>query len=151
FHSLRSLRLARRWIGLPLRRANRTHLDMVLASSLGRAGLLWPVLRMTHGPTERIPRECRLRSQAEFARLKSRGRRLRGEPCLVVAESCPDEPSKVAFVASKRSVGGSVQRNRARRRLREIVRRRWHAVPPSGVRLMFVAFRSTLTAPHLDL
>ena len=106
---------------------------------------------MIQEPAERIPRECHLRSQTEFARLKTRGRTSRGVHCLVVAESCPGELSKVAFVASKKGVGGAVQRNRARRRLREIVRRRWHHVPHEGVRMMFVAFRSTLVAPHLDL
>ena len=106
---------------------------------------------MIQEPAERIPRECHLRSQADFTRLKAQGRTWRGAHCLVVAESCAGERSMVAFVASKKSVGGAVQRNRARRRLREIVRRRWHRVPPSGIRLMFVAFRSVLTAPHLDL
>jgi len=106
---------------------------------------------MTQEPAERIPRECHLRSQAEFARLKARGRTARGAHCLVVVESCPGEPSKVAFVASKKGVGGAVQRNRARRRLREIVRRRWSRVAPDGVRMMFVAFRSALDVPYVEL
>ena len=44
-----------------------------------------------------------------------------------------------------------MQRNRARRRLREIVRRRWPRVPAAGHLLMFVARRSALAAPHQDL
>jgi ribonuclease P protein component len=106
---------------------------------------------MTQQSAERIPPESRLRSATEFARLKSRGRALRGAHCLVVVELCPGDPSKVAFVASRKGVGGAVQRNRARRRLREIVRRRWHELPREGVRMMFVAYRSALEAPHLDL
>jgi ribonuclease P protein component len=106
---------------------------------------------MTRETRERIPPGSRLRSAADFARLKSRGRALRGAHCLVVVEACPGETSKVAFVASRKGVGGAVQRNRARRRLREIVRRRWAGVPAAGVRMMFVAFRSVLTAAHTDL
>ena len=63
----------------------------------------------------------------------------------------PGEVTRVSFVASKRSVGGAVQRNRARRRLREIVRRRWLRVPSAGYLLMFVAMRGVLTAPHQEL
>lgn len=59
--------------------------------------------------------------------------------------------SKVAFVASRKGVGGAVERNRARRRMREVVRRRWSDVTPEGVRMMFVAFRSLTAAPHVEL
>ncbi len=124
---------------------------MVGAVSLDRARFAGPGLHMTHRRGERIPRERHLRSQAEFARLKAEGRATRGQHCLVVAEPCPGEPTKVAFVASRRGVGNAVERNRARRRLREIVRRRWPRVAPEGVRMMFVAFRSVLAAPHLEL
>jgi ribonuclease P protein component len=106
---------------------------------------------MSQKPAERIPGDRRLRSQADFARLKAGGRAYRGIHCLLVAETCPGEPTKVAFVASKKGVGGAVQRNRARRRLREIVRRRWPRVAREGTRMMFVAFRSALTAPHAEL
>jgi ribonuclease P protein component len=106
---------------------------------------------MTQEPGERIPRESRLRSTAEFARLKSRGRALRGVHCLVVVEPCPGEVAKIAFVASRKGVGGAVQRNRARRRLREIVRRLWPEVAPTGVHMMFVAFRTALTSSHAEL
>lgn len=103
------------------------------------------------GGPERIPPEGRLRSTVDFARLRAEGRPLRGEHCLVVVLECPGEPGKVAFVASRKGVGGAVQRNRARRRLREIVRRRWPTLAPEGRWMMFVAHRSVLTAPHLAL
>ena len=106
---------------------------------------------MTRTRGERIGHPHRLTSSLDFARLKSEGMAFRGEHCLLVARTCPGEPTKVGFVASKRSVGQAVQRNRARRRLREIVRRRWSRVPSTGYLLMFVAFRSTLTASHQDL
>ena len=112
-----------------------------------------PVARADRSPgdRQRIPPARRLRSSAEFARLKAEGRAFRGEHCLVGALECPGEPRKVAFVASKKGVGGAVQRNRARRRLREIVRRQWPTLTREGVWMMFVAYRSTLTASHLAL
>jgi len=48
-------------------------------------------------------------------------------------------------------VGGAVQRNRARRRLREIVRRRFPRIPVTGYWIGLIAFRSALSAPHQDL
>lgn len=57
----------------------------------------------------------------------------------------------MGFIASKRGVGGAVQRNRARRRLREIVRRRWTRVPQDGYLLVFIASRRTIAAAHQAL
>jgi ribonuclease P protein component len=106
---------------------------------------------MSQRPAERIPGEHRLRTQADFTRLKTRGHAVRGAHCLVVVEACPAEPTKVGFVASKKGVGDAVRRNRARRRLREIVRRHWPEIATEGVHMMFVAFRSALVAPHAEL
>src|SRR6516164_3706748 len=100
---------------------------------------------------ERLSRDHRLRSSLEIARTKSDGRPYRGEWCTLLALARPGEPSRVGFIASKRGVGGAVQRNRARRRLREIVRRRWVRVPPEGFMLVFIASRRTLDAPHQAL
>jgi ribonuclease P protein component len=72
----------------------------------------------------------------------------RGRTCLLLVLTAAGEISRVGFIASKRGVGGAVQRNRARRRLREIVRRRWARVPPLGYLLVFIASRRTLDAPH---
>jgi len=100
---------------------------------------------------ERIGREHRLRTTREYARVKDGGTPYRGRHCVVVVAAAPGEPSRVGFVASRRGVGNAVQRNRARRRLREIVRRRWERVPQTGYLMMFVAYRSAVTAPHQDL
>jgi ribonuclease P protein component len=48
-------------------------------------------------------------------------------------------------------VGGAVERNRARRRLREILRRRWSRLPAEGHLLMFVAYRTAPTVAHQEL
>jgi ribonuclease P protein component len=70
---------------------------------------------------------------------------------MLLVHGCPGEPTRVGFVASRRAVGEAVERNRARRRLREIVRRRWPRVPRTGYLLMFIAFRTAPIAPHQDL
>jgi len=106
---------------------------------------------MTDRRVESIPPAHRLRTSSEHTAVKQSGRALRARHCLVVVLARPGEPAKVGFVASRRGVGGAVQRNRARRRLREIVRRRWPEMTREGLWLLFVPFRSVLTAPHMDL
>ncbi len=106
---------------------------------------------MTDRHPERWDRARRLRTSQEHAAVKSRANALRGRHCLLLSLAQADAPTRVGFVASRRGVGGAVQRNRARRRLREIVRRRFAHLPPQGLWMVFVAFRSTLTAPHPEL
>ena len=106
---------------------------------------------ITAGHPERLHARHRLIAGADFAALRAEGVAFRGAHCLVVRLGCPGEPTRVGFVASKRGVGGAVQRNRARRRLREIVRRRWSRLPETGYLLMFVAYRTAPTALHQDL
>lgn len=106
---------------------------------------------MTTGPSERLHARHRLTAGGDFAALRAQGVAFRGAHCLLVALARPGEPTRVGFVASKRGVGGAVERNRARRRLREIVRRRWSRLPEDGHLLMFVAYRTAPTVAHQDL
>jgi ribonuclease P protein component len=99
----------------------------------------------------RFDRSRRLRLKREFAEVKAAGAAFRGQFCMLLALAKPGESTKVGFVTSRRGVGGAVQRNRARRRLREIVRLRWPRVPEEGYWMALIAFRSTLTAAHQDL
>ena len=101
--------------------------------------------------SERLGRDRRLRASRDFESVKAAGTSVRGAHCLLLALARPGEATRVGFVASKRGVGGAVQRNRARRRLREIVRRRFPRLPASGYWLVLIAFRSALTAPHQEL
>jgi ribonuclease P protein component len=100
---------------------------------------------------ERIGREHRLRTGAEYAAIKQQGRAVRGRFCIVLVLERPELTTKVGFIASKKSVGDAVHRNRARRRLREIVRRRWPRVIPAGRWLAFIALRGVGSAPHAEL
>lgn len=92
-----------------------------------------------------------MRSSKDFAAVRQNGTAFRGRCCLLLALPSPGEVTRLGWIASKRGVGGAVQRNRARRRLREIVRRRWPRVPHHGFLLVFIAYRAALTAPHQEM
>ncbi len=100
---------------------------------------------------ERLNRDHRLTTSRHYAEVKQGGSALRGRHCVMVVLARPGEPTRFGFVASRRGVGNAVQRNRARRRLREIVRRRWPRIPEQGYWIMVVASRAALTAPHQEL
>ena len=106
---------------------------------------------MSERRPERIGPEHRLRTSLDYAAVKRAGRALRGQHCLLLAAAAPGEMTRVGFIASKKGVGGAVERNRARRRLREIVRRRWPRIAPLGHALAFIAYRSAVTVSHLEL
>ena len=93
----------------------------------------------------------RMRSSLEFARVKRDGTVYRGRHCLLLALAQPATATEVGFIASKKGVGNAVQRNRARRRLREIVRLRWSRVPEDGYLLVLIARGSAIRAPHQEL
>jgi len=71
----------------------------------------------------RLPRSARLTRGAEFARVRAEGRTEHGRLmlCSVVRRDDASELARVGFITSRR-VGSAVERNRVRRRLREIVR-----------------------------
>jgi ribonuclease P protein component len=101
--------------------------------------------------SERLSRQRRLTSPRDFEEVKQLGSAQRGRFCILLVLARPGEPTRVGFVASKRGVGGAVQRNRARRRLREIVRRRFPRLPRSGYRLVLIALAGVLGATHQEL
>lgn len=100
---------------------------------------------------ERLASQHRMRRGADFATVRGSGKAHRGRFCLLLALLQAGEVTRVGFIASKRGVGGAVQRNRARRRLKEIVRRRWPRMPHHGFLLVFIASRAILTVPHQEL
>jgi len=100
---------------------------------------------------ERIAPQHRMRAARDFAAVKQRGSAHRGRCCLLLSLPNPGEVTRMGWIASKRGVGGAVQRNRARRRIREIVRRRWPRIPHEGFLLVFIASRAVLAAPHQSL
>jgi len=102
-------------------------------------------------PSERLLPANRLTHPRDYVRVRGEGMAYRGRCCLLLVLAAAGETSRVGFIASRRGVGGAVQRNRAKRRLREIVRRRWSRVPPEGYLLVFIASRRTVEAAHQSL
>jgi ribonuclease P protein component len=83
----------------------------------------------------RLPPRRRLRTGAEFDAVFKRGARLEGRLFLLVAAPNRLHHDRLGLAVSRR-VGGAVQRNRARRLLREGFRR---LLPVPGVDLVVVA------------
>ena len=79
------------------------------------------------GERRRFPKAARLTRATEFRRVKDRGRSWGGRFLVlgVLPDAAPaaaaDRGARIGFITSRR-VGGAVDRNRVRRRLREIVR-----------------------------
>lgn len=75
-------------------------------------------------PGERFPRQARLRSGSDIRRLLRDGRRRRSGPVEVFADASPAGRPRVGVMVPRHG-HTIVDRNRVRRRLREIARRRW--------------------------
>lgn len=75
-----------------------------------------------------LPRETRLRGAGEFQAVFERGKRV--ERPAFVALWIPTPGTRKAGFTVSRQVRGAVNRNRARRRLREAFRRQRAALPP---------------------
>ncbi|MCL6734348.1 ribonuclease P protein component [Streptomyces ossamyceticus] len=105
-----------------------------------------------------LPTENRLRRREDFATAVRRGRRA-GRPLLVVhlrsgsmdphapGESAP--PTRAGFVVSK-AVGGSVVRNKVKRRLRHLMRDRVAQFPPGSL-VVVRALPGAGDADHVQL
>jgi len=92
-----------------------------------------------------VNRRFRLRKNSDFQRVRREGKAY-AHP-LVVLIVAPNGLSRVRVgVAAGRSVGNAVQRNRAKRRLREIMRPLLPLLPP-GYDLMLIARKPMAAAP----
>jgi ribonuclease P protein component len=98
----------------------------------------------THRLAGRFPRTERLTSSADFQALFQRGRRI-DRPALIVLWREASEPTRAGFAVS-RQLKNAVQRNRARRRLREAYRVSRDAAPAHAA-LVVVGRPAVLTEP----
>jgi len=86
----------------------------------------------------RFGRANRLVRGWQYQRAFRAGQSERGECVVAYAHVVPGEPSRIGIIASKK-VGNAVQRNRAKRRLREVVRTLWPRVPAEGRQVVLIA------------
>jgi ribonuclease P protein component len=103
----------------------------------------------TPGDRATLPRGERLRGRHEIEHLFRRGVRLERAGFVLLWAAIPGR--RAAAFAAGRRLGGSVTRNRARRRLREAYRHVKHLAPARGIRLCFVARARALDVPFATL
>ncbi len=96
----------------------------------------------------RFPAARRLRSSAEFAQVRAKGVSHPGKYVLLNVLRQPDGGDWRSGIITSRKVGGAVERNRARRRLREIIR---ETPIQDGVWLVTVARWRIKDAPFAEL
>ena len=97
-----------------------------------------------------LPRSERLRKRAGFQAVQNRGRKLHTEHFLVFVLAHPSQQGKEPKaprlgLTVSRKVGGSVQRNRVKRLVREAFRRT-KTLFPRGVDVVFVAKKQAVGA-----
>ena len=80
---------------------------------------------------EALPKRCHLRAWAEFQKAYAEGQRYDGRLMAAFLRKNEFEYHRLGLTASSKAVGKSVDRNRARRLLREVFRR--SAVELSGL------------------
>ncbi|MEZ5412856.1 MAG: ribonuclease P protein component [Opitutaceae bacterium] len=101
----------------------------------------------------RLRPEQHLRSQGDFRRAREQGRRYQCDAFTFWWWQNPDSTAvlrRVGVVASTAAVGIAVQRNRAKRRLRELFRRHQEQLPAGGD-LVIVARRALNRLPFTVL
>ena len=102
--------------------------------------------------TERFSPNARLRNRGEFKAVDAGGSRVSGRFLVLVARPNGRSTDRLGIVASRR-VGGAVVRNRAKRRLREVFRRRVVADTrgtgdePRGLDVVAIAKTGIASAP----
>lgn len=81
---------------------------------------------------KRVARQAhRLRQQREYEYMRREGQRHPGKTCLLVTAPAPDKTLRYAIITSRRYSPKAVVRNRARRLLREAMRRLWPDLSPA--------------------
>lgn len=99
----------------------------------------------------RLTAAQRLRRNADFRAVREQGRRHDGGAFLLAWRAHPEAAqTRVGVVASRASVGGAVQRNRAKRRLREVFRKH-QALVPAGLDVVLTARPATLRMDFAEI
>jgi len=96
-----------------------------------------------------VPAFTALRRKADFDAL-GRGGQVRSTRLLVLRSLRTDRPETRIGLSTPRSLGGAVQRNRIRRRLRELIREQYDTMG-AGWDLLLIARPEAGAASHAEL
>ena len=95
-------------------------------------------------------KNTRLRARGEFLAVEDGGRRVPGRFLILVGKPNGLATDRLGIIASRR-VGGAVARNRAKRRLREVFRRRAPHASPRALDVVVIARPDLVRAPFADV
>jgi ribonuclease P protein component len=101
---------------------------------------------VTDSSSARFPAERRLRRRAEYRTVYDRGQRISGHHLVLFALEQKRGHPRLGITATRR-VGSAVQRNRARRLVREAFRRHQHEMASWDI---VVNVRSSASGCHLE-
>ena len=93
---------------------------------------------------ERFRKEARLRRRSEFLRVQDKGQKITADCLLALVLPNESGQTRVGLTVSNK-VGNSVVRNKIRRRLRELYRKR-QKLMPKGIDLVVIARNSAAQA-----
>lgn len=89
-----------------------------------------------------LPRTLRLTKSSEYRAVYDSGKARRTANLVCIVREAPGESTRAGVVASRR-VGGAVQRNLAKRRLRNGIRLIWPELPQIGYHIVLIATMAT--------
>jgi len=97
-----------------------------------------------------LPKTKRLTKKGDFAKLGVQGRSAYGPRMTMRVRQVKEVGPRVAFITSTKVMKKAVDRNRAKRRMREVIRALWTDIP-KNVQLLFVLRPEVKDAAYLDL
>lgn len=97
-----------------------------------------------------LPKTKRLTKKRDFAKLGVQGRSAYGVHMTMRVRQVKDAEPRVAFITSTKVMKKAVDRNRAKRRMREVVRLLWKEIP-KNVQILFVLQPPVKDIPHAEL
>lgn len=92
----------------------------------------------------------RLTKKRDFMKLATQGRPIYGSCAALRVRKIAGVASQVGFITSTKVMKLAVDRNRAKRRMRALLREVWNEVPPN-VHLLFVLKPEVATIPYTQL